>query len=118
MGYRMNWSRWPAPRERTIERYGLMLHNGRRFLGVYRPAFGRGRRLVRVDRIASIESVGETFVPPDAIRHERVRLSLAGGSGRGGLSNRELEALCLAAEDMTDLEIADALFISKRTASP
>jgi len=37
--------------------------------------------------------------------------------GRGGLSNRELEALCLAAEDMTDLEIADALFISKRTAS-
>lgn len=36
---------------------------------------------------------------------------------RGGLSSRELEALCLAAGDMTDLEIADALFISKRTAS-
>jgi DNA-binding CsgD family transcriptional regulator len=36
---------------------------------------------------------------------------------KGGLSNRELEVLCLAARDMTDLEIADALFISKRTSS-
>ncbi len=33
------------------------------------------------------------------------------------LSSRELEVVCLAARDMTDLEIADALFISKRTAS-
>ena len=33
------------------------------------------------------------------------------------LTNRELEVLCLAARDMTDIEIADALFISGRTAS-
>ena len=33
------------------------------------------------------------------------------------LTCRELEVLCLAARDMTDMEIADALFISGRTAS-
>jgi ATP/maltotriose-dependent transcriptional regulator MalT len=36
-------------------------------------------------------------------------------TNRGGLTNRELDVLCLASRDMSDLEIADALFISKRT---
>ncbi len=62
MGYRRVDGRATA---RTIEPYGLMLHNGRWFLGAY-CTLRRGQRLFRVDRIASIESVGETFVPPDA----------------------------------------------------
>lgn len=42
--------------------------------------------------------------------------SPSGRNGRGGLTNRELEVLCLACNDMTDLEIAQTLFIADRTA--
>jgi predicted DNA-binding transcriptional regulator YafY len=48
---------------RTIEPYGLMLHNSRWFLGAY-CTLRRGQRLFRVDRIASIEMERETFEPP------------------------------------------------------
>jgi len=50
---------------RTIEPYGLMLHNSRWFLGAY-CTLRRGQRLFRVDRIASIETEKETFEPPAA----------------------------------------------------
>ena len=62
---------------RTIEPYGLMLHNSRWFLGAY-CTLRRGQRLFRVDRIASIELEKETFEPPESLRHEGVRLSRAG----------------------------------------
>jgi predicted DNA-binding transcriptional regulator YafY len=48
---------------RTVEPYGLMLHNSRWFLGAY-CTLRRGQRLFRVDRIASIEMEPETFEPP------------------------------------------------------
>jgi predicted DNA-binding transcriptional regulator YafY len=48
---------------RTIEPYGLMMHNGRWFLGAY-CTLRRGQRLFRVDRIRSIEIEKETFEPP------------------------------------------------------
>lgn len=48
---------------RTIEPYGLMLHNSRWFLGAY-CTLRRGQRLFRVDRIASIELEKENFEPP------------------------------------------------------
>ncbi len=50
---------------RTIEPYGVMLHDGRWFLGAY-CTLRRGQRLFRVDRIASIELERETFDPPQA----------------------------------------------------
>lgn len=62
MGYRRVDGRATV---RTIEPYGLMLHNGRWFLGAY-CTLRRGQRLFRVDRIASIELEKETFAPPDA----------------------------------------------------
>lgn len=49
---------------RTIEPYGLMLHNSRWFLGAY-CTLRRGQRLFRVDRIASADVEQETFVPPE-----------------------------------------------------
>ena len=48
---------------RTIEPYGLMLHNSRWFLGAY-CTLRRGQRLFRVDRIAAIELEDEHFEPP------------------------------------------------------
>lgn len=39
------------------------------------------------------------------------------GATEWGLTRRELDVLCLVAEGWTDREIADALFISRRTAS-
>lgn len=48
---------------RTIEPYGLMLHNSRWFLGAY-CTLRRGQRLFRVDRIASVELEKEQFDPP------------------------------------------------------
>lgn len=48
---------------RTIEPYGLMLHNSRWFLGAY-CTLRRGQRLFRVDRVATIELEAETFEPP------------------------------------------------------
>jgi len=48
---------------RTVEPYGLMLHNSLWFLGAY-CTLRHGQRLFRVDRIASIALERETFVPP------------------------------------------------------
>jgi DNA-binding CsgD family transcriptional regulator len=42
--------------------------------------------------------------------------SAPGRNGPAGLTSRELEVLCLMADEMTDREIADALFIGVRTA--
>lgn len=42
--------------------------------------------------------------------------SAPGRNGPAGLTSRELEVLCLLADDMSDREIADALFIGVRTA--
>ena len=62
---------------RTIEPYGLMLHNSRWFLGAY-CTLRRGQRLFRVDRIASIETEHEPFDPPqDFDMREFVYRSLA-----------------------------------------
>lgn len=48
---------------RTIHPYGVMLHNGRWFLGAY-CTLRRGQRLFRVDRIGRIEQETESFDPP------------------------------------------------------
>lgn len=60
IGYRRMDGRSTA---RTIEPYGLMLHNSRWYLGAY-CTLRRGPRLFRVDRIASIELEDGTFDPP------------------------------------------------------
>ena len=70
---------------------------------------------VQIDDMADVEQIfdqsfaelAEKLLPPPPTSTKRATHPL---------TRRELEVLCLAAQDMTDREISDALFISVRTA--
>jgi DNA-binding CsgD family transcriptional regulator len=77
------------------------------------------------DRFRECDSAGSVMDLNDAARYARgqiqqARAALQRGSGRaerpGGLSRREVEVLCLAAQGLTTQDIATQLFISPKTA--
>lgn len=105
----------PYERAETQLRGGMALHaSGRyedaveRFTDAYRTAKRLAARPLAMRAAEALRATG-------AVVEQHLGARAAGEAGSGGLSPRELEVLRLVTEGMTNRQIADRLFVSKRT---
>jgi predicted ATPase/DNA-binding CsgD family transcriptional regulator len=96
--------------------------------GIFTPSRARDRRALRPGRYEAARERGRRMTLDEGLDHAVAALDLAGAigveerraqtnRGRYDLTPREREVLALLAAGRSDGEIADALFISKKTAS-
>ena len=106
---------WPELRDRAAR-------TARSALGedAFAAAFAAGRRLPFTSVLAEAQAVAEALATSAdvavTVHSSGTATATALAPGSFGLSPREREVLALLAKRYTDKEIAEALFISRRTA--